>query len=205
MYSPTYVTNITDATQLKSVLKSHIDAVMGRYASDLYAFDVINERESTLILALIGHITDCLSALNENGTIKSSVWYNVLGEDYLGIAVNSLPSTMLPLFSELIIQLDLARAAAPNVKLYINDYNIESVNNKSLALVQIAKNLLAAGHPLDGIGFESHFIGGQVPKDLAQSMKMFTDLGLDVAITELDVRVPVNNQGIANSTWLDIQ
>lgn len=44
-----------------------------------------------------------------------------------------------------------------------------------------------------------------VPKDLAQSMKQFTDLGLDVAITELDVRVPVNNQGIANSTWLDIQ
>ena len=36
-------------------------------------------------------------------------------------------------------------------------------------------------------------------------MKQFTDLGLDVAITELDVRVPVNNQGVTNSTWLQIQ
>jgi endo-1,4-beta-xylanase len=99
----------------------------------------------------------------------------------------------------------LAHAAAPNLTLYINDYNIEGVNNKSLALVEIAKNLLADGHPLGGIGFESHFIGGSVPPDVAESMKMFTDLGLEVAITELDVRVPVANNGIANSTWLTIQ
>jgi endo-1,4-beta-xylanase len=103
------------------------------------------------------------------------------------------------------LQLDTAHAAAPDVKLYINDYNIEGVNNKSLALLEIAKDLLANGHPLHGIGFESHFIGGTVPKDLAQSMKMFTDLGLDVALTELDVRVPVANNGVANSTWLAIQ
>jgi endo-1,4-beta-xylanase len=44
--SPAYVTNITDADELKAVLKEHIDAVMGRYGNDLYAFDVINERES---------------------------------------------------------------------------------------------------------------------------------------------------------------
>lgn len=102
-------------------------------------------------------------------------------------------------------QLNYAHAAAPNVKLYINDYNIESVNNKSMALLDIAKNLLGQGAPLHGIGFESHFIGGQTPDDIAESMKMFTDIGLDVAITELDVRVPVNNQGITNSTWLGIQ
>lgn len=36
-------------------------------------------------------------------------------------------------------------------------------------------------------------------------MKLFSDQGLETAITELDIRVPVNNRGIANSTWLDIQ
>lgn len=46
--SPAYVTNITDADELKTVLKEHIDAVMGRYGNDLYAFDVINERKSAL-------------------------------------------------------------------------------------------------------------------------------------------------------------
>nr|AHL20248.1 GH10 xylanase [Papiliotrema flavescens] len=167
--TPAYVTNITDADELKQVLKEHIDAVLGRYGNDLYAFDVVNE------------------PLNENGTIKSSVWYDVLGEDYLGIA------------------LDYAHQAAPNVKLYINDYNIETVNNKSQAMAALAKRILDNGHHLDGIGFESHFIGGETPTDIADSMAQFTSLGLDVAITELDVRLPVNNQGIANSTWLDIQ
>lgn len=42
---PTYVTNITDATELKSTLQDHINAVLGRYGNDLYAFDVINERK----------------------------------------------------------------------------------------------------------------------------------------------------------------
>lgn len=43
--TPEYVTNITDPTELKAVLKEHIDAVMGRYGKYFYAFDVINERE----------------------------------------------------------------------------------------------------------------------------------------------------------------
>lgn len=43
--SPQYVNEITDPTVLKAVLKEHIDAVMGRYGKDLYAFDVVNERE----------------------------------------------------------------------------------------------------------------------------------------------------------------
>jgi endo-1,4-beta-xylanase len=64
---------------------------------------------------------------------------------------------------------------------------------------------LAQGAPLDGYGFQAHFIGGSAPKDFAQAMNLFSDQGLEVAITELDVRVPVNNRGLANSTWLDIQ
>lgn len=36
-------------------------------------------------------------------------------------------------------------------------------------------------------------------------MQRFSDIGIEAAITELDVRVPVANDGVANSTWLDIQ
>ena len=74
-----------------------------------------------------------------------------------------------------------------------------------MALASLVKRIMDNGHHLDGVGFESHFIGGETPKDIAASMAQFTSQGLDVAITELDVRVPVNNQGVANSTWLDIQ
>lgn len=99
-------------------------------------------------------------------------------------------------------QLDYAHAAAPNVNLYINDYNIESVNNKSQAMLTIAKGLLRRGKPLHGIGFESHFISGSVPTDMAASMKGFTEIGLDVAITELDVRVPITSAGVASNSDL---
>ncbi len=84
-----------------------------------------------------------------------------------------------------------AHAADPGAKLYINDYNIEGVNAKSNALFAIAQSLLAQGAPLDGIGLESHFIVGQVPSSLLTNMQRFANLGLDVAVTELDDRIPL--------------
>jgi GH35 family endo-1,4-beta-xylanase len=39
------VQNITDPNDLKNVMKTHIDAVMGRYGSRLAHMDVVNERE----------------------------------------------------------------------------------------------------------------------------------------------------------------
>jgi len=41
---------------------------------------------------------------------------------------------------------------APKVKLCINDYNIESVAEKSIAYAQLAKRLLDKGAPLHCIG-----------------------------------------------------
>ena len=53
----------------------------------------------------------------------------------------------------------------------------------------LAQSLLAQGVPLGGIGFESHFIVGQVPSDMQANMQRFATLGLDVAVTELDDRI----------------
>jgi endo-1,4-beta-xylanase len=55
------------------------------------------------------------------------------------------------------------------------------------------------------LGFESHFVGGQTPQDIAASMKQFTDLGLEVPLTELDVRVSVGPEDVANATGLAVQ
>ena len=82
-----------------------------------------------------------------------------------------------------------AHAADPNAKLYLNDYNIEGENAKSNAMYSLAQSLLAQGVPLNGIGFESHFILGQVPSDMQANMQRFANLGLDVAVTELDDRI----------------
>jgi endo-1,4-beta-xylanase len=85
--------------------------------------------------------------------------------------------------------LKTAHAADPNAKLYINDYNIEGMGAKSNAMFALAQSLLAQGVPLNGIGFESHFILGQVPSTMQANMQRFANLGLDVAVTELDDRI----------------
>jgi len=42
-----------------------------------------------------------------------------------------------------------------------------------------------------GVGLQSHFWLGQVPHDLQHNMERFAALDVDVAITELDISVPM--------------
>ncbi|NUQ99370.1 MAG: endo-1,4-beta-xylanase [Streptomyces sp.] len=108
---------------------------------------------------------------NEDGTYRSDLWYNTLGADYIANA------------------LTWAHAADPAAKLYINDYNVEGVDAKSTALYNLVKDLRSRGVPIDGVGLQAHLILGQVPSSLQQNIQRFADLGVDVSITELDVRM----------------
>lgn len=82
-----------------------------------------------------------------------------------------------------------ARAADPAAKLYINDYNTDSTGPKSTAMVNLVRRLKAAGVPIDGIGVQAHLIVGSVPGSFATNLAQFAALGVDVAITELDIRM----------------
>jgi endo-1,4-beta-xylanase len=81
-----------------------------------------------------------------------------------------------------------ARAADPNADLYINDYSIEADNAKSDTIYRIAQGLKSQ-NILDGVGFQSHLILGQVPSSMEANLQRFVDLGLKVRITELDIRI----------------
>ncbi|KAI0696911.1 glycoside hydrolase superfamily [Cytidiella melzeri] len=110
---------------------------------------------------------------NDDGTWRTDVFYNTLGTSYVQIALTA------------------ARSADPNAKLYINDYNVESPGAKSTALQNLVKTLKAANVPLDGIGLQNHWILGELPSasTLEANMNAFTALGVEVAITELDIRM----------------
>ncbi len=104
--------------------------------------------------------------------LRQNLWYQVLGRDYIAQA------------------LTMAHEIDPQARLYINEFGIEGGGPKTDALYQLVTTLLERGVPLHGIGFQSHFIHGHVPDDLAQQLRRFTDLGLEVSISELDVRIP---------------
>ena len=126
-------------------------------------------RLSKLVRSIL--LTELTEPFNDDGTWRTDVFYNTLGTTYVQIA------------------LEAARAADPDAKLYINDYNIEGPGAKATAMLNLVKTLKAASVPLDGIGFQCHFIVGELPSGIQTNFESFTAQGVEIAITELDIRM----------------
>jgi endo-1,4-beta-xylanase len=107
------------------------------------------------------------------GTLRRSPWMNALGPGYIADALR------------------WAHEADPDAKLYINDYSVEAVNAKSDALYNVVAGLRRDGVPLDGVGLQSHLTLGTNLSTLDANLRRFADLGLDIAVTEIDVRLPL--------------
>jgi endo-1,4-beta-xylanase len=141
--------------------------------------------KATLTSVIQNHVTTLMSRykgkiyawdvvneiFDDSGNFRTSVFYNVLGESFVDIAFIA------------------ARAADPAAKLYINDYNLDGPGAKITNLVALVKRLQSRGVPIDGIGTQAHLILGQVGGVAAQ-LQVLANTGLDVAITELDIRIP---------------
>jgi len=68
----------------------------------------------------------------------------------------------------------------------------------------LVKSLKEKGVPIDGIGFQSHFISGmsdQTFRGIDTNVKRYAALGVKVSFTEIDIRIPDNaNQNQAFQT-----
>jgi endo-1,4-beta-xylanase len=123
---------------------------------------------------------------NDNGTYRTDPFYNAMGSGYIADALRT------------------ARAADPAAKLYINDYNIDGSGAKADAMYALAKSLKQQGVPLDGIGFQGHLaIQYGFPGGMQANLQRFADLGLDVAFTELDVRMQLPADSAKLATQAD--
>jgi endo-1,4-beta-xylanase len=112
-------------------------------------------------------------AFNEDGTRRETVFQQKLGEGYIAEAFR------------------LAHAADPRAKLYINDYNIEGINAKSDAVYNLVRSLKKQGVPIEGVGIQTHLaLQYGFPTTMRENIERFAKLGVDVAITEADVRIP---------------
>jgi GH35 family endo-1,4-beta-xylanase len=87
-----------------------------------------------------------------------------------------------------------ARAADPDVKLYINDYNILEAGGSDLPHINgysnIIRRILDAGGPIDGIGLQSHFTSNlTAPVRVLELLDRFAGFGKELQITEFDINV----------------
>ncbi|KAJ3538434.1 hypothetical protein NMY22_g5167 [Coprinellus aureogranulatus] len=115
----------------------------------------------------------------EDGHFRNSHWFKHLGESFIDTAFQT------------------ARAADPSAKLYINEYNLDYAGPKINALLALVNRLKSRGVPIDGIGSQAHLTLGNVGGVPGQ-LKRIADTGLEVAITELDIRIPVGESNIAS-------
>ncbi|MEV4757058.1 endo-1,4-beta-xylanase [Micromonospora sp. NPDC049559] len=111
--------------------------------------------------------------LGNGAGLRDSVWLRGLGPGYIADSFR------------------WAREADPDAKLFINDFDVEGVNAKSDYLYQLVKELRAQGVPIDGVGFQTHVARASLPESFEANLRRFADLGVEVAITELDVRLPL--------------
>jgi endo-1,4-beta-xylanase len=151
-----YANEMNNGDSLRAFLQDHIQTVAGRYAGKINSWDVVNE------------------ALNEDGTMRESIFYKQMGEGYIKEAF------------------DLAAKADPKAELYYNDYNIEQPAKRAGAIALI-KKLQASGTRIDGVGIQGHWSLLGVPiEEIEASIIAFSELGIKVAFTELDITVIPN-------------
>ncbi|QBI18189.1 endo-1,4-beta-xylanase [Egibacter rhizosphaerae] len=87
-----------------------------------------------------------------------------------------------------------AHEADPEAELFLNDYNVEGINAKSDAYYDLVQDLLADDVPIHGFGAQGHLgLQYDIPGDVEENLERFDDLGLATALTEVDVRMELEN------------
>lgn len=110
-------------------------------------------------------------AIDEDRGWRRSRWHDIIGDDYMEQAFR------------------FAHAADPKAQLLYNDYNMHNPGKRAF-LVNVLRGYLDRGVPISGVGMQGH-VGLAYPdlEEWERSIATYTDMGLKVHITELDVDV----------------
>ena len=166
--------------EARAVLEDHITTVVGRYAGEIYEWDVANE-------------------------IFQDDW------DAGGVRLRTEANPFLAACSEDPVALigdafRWAHAADPEALLFLNDYNAEGINNKTNAYYALVQELLADGVPIDGMASQGHLsLMYGFDDTIQENFERFAALGLKVAVTEADVRMPLGDDGEPTAEQIALQ
>ncbi len=134
-------------------MRDHIFTVVGRYKGRVNGWDVVNE------------------AVNEDGTLRHSPWYDIIGPDFIEKAYQ------------------FAHEADPGAELYYNDYSVENAPKRE-GVVRLIRDLQAAGVHVTAVGLQGHdrLDWPTIPQE-DSTIDALAALGIKVNVSELDVDV----------------
>jgi endo-1,4-beta-xylanase len=155
--------------QLLTIIQNHVRQVVSRYKGKVSEWTVINE----------------IYGVPWNG----SFWYERLGSntDWIELAFKT------------------THEIDPSAKLILNDAGIEFYGGDPLYgrerannVFNLVKTLIEKGVPIEGVGFQMHLYGkdlltqqqiDQRIEALKKNIKRYQEIGIDVYITEFDIRM----------------
>lgn len=114
-------------------------------------------------------------AVAPDGSLRDNIWLRTIGPEYLEMAFAA------------------ARAADPGAQLFYNDYGIEATDQHMDAVYELLRELRRRQVPVDGVGLQMHLTLDHLSAihKLPALLKRFAGLGLQLALTEFDVRMKV--------------
>lgn len=112
-------------------------------------------------------------AVEDDGGLRDTHWLGGLGPSYLESAFR------------------IAHEEDPAARLFYNDYGAEGMGVKSDAVYRLMRDLLEKDVPVHGVGMQMHVSPEDCPplNEVAENMERLAGLGLEVHITEMDVRL----------------
>lgn len=166
--------------EARDVLEDHIRTVVGRYAGKVYEWDVANEI-----------FQDDWDAGGVRLRTEANPFLKACADDPVGLLGDAFR---------------WAHEADPKARLFLNDYNAEGINNKTDAYYALAQELLADGAPLQGFGAQGHLsLLYGFDESIQANFERFAALGLKVAVTEADVRMPLGDDGEPDAEQIALQ
>jgi len=151
-------------------LVTHAKTVAKHFKGRVISWDVLNE----------AIIDGPPNPEDWRASLRQTPWLKAIGPEHIEILFRA------------------AREADPDAILYYNDYN-EDYQDKALAIYNMVrelneKNPDVLGRPLiDGIGMQGHYLLNTDIENVTASLERFLSLGVEVSVTELDIRAGDNH------------
>lgn len=169
-HTPAGLSDLQDRTDWDRFVTPHIRTLAGRHDKAVFQWDVVNE---------------AIEPRDGGGDgMRRTPFYQMLGPDYVAEAFR------------------VAHQANPSASLYLNEYDLCYAEpwqeRRRTALLKLLETLLHQGVPIHGLGIQGHFDTRHRFDEpvFADFIRAVEALGLEIAVTELDVREADNAGGM---------